>query len=147
MAIDERAQQIARMVLLIVHGLQTKSYDDFVNSFANPGGQPDSVERLKQQLRFQMRISPTCWYDATAVYVPGGTPFFRIEGGGDDWGVLINGDAIADHRVGVDFWVPTGSHCGRDARAMVCALREMPGWSRGSDIELNAFAASRASWQ
>ena len=141
--IDERAKQMARMVMLIVHSLQTKSYDEFVESFSNPGSELDSNERLKRQLHFQMRISPTCWYEAAAVYLPAGTPYFLIEGGGDDWGDLISGDAIADHRIGVDFWVPTGSQAGRDASAMVSALRGMPGWSRGSDIELAIFAASR----
>jgi len=88
-AVEERAKQIARMVMLIVHSLQTKSYDDFVESFSNPDSEPDSVERLNRQLRFQMRISSTCWYEATAVYPPGGTPYFLIEGGGDDWGVSL----------------------------------------------------------
>jgi hypothetical protein len=141
--VDERAELIARMVMLIVHSLQTKSYEAFVESFSNPGNEPASVDRMNQQIRFQMRISPTCWYEAIAEYRRGDTPFFRIEGGGDDFGVLINGDAIGEHRIGVDFWVPTNSRSGRDTRAMVHALRGMPGWSRGSDIELAAFAASR----
>lgn len=121
-AVDERAKQIARMVMLIVHSLQTKSYDDFADSFSNPDGEPTPLERLERQLCFQMRISPTCWYEAIVVYPPGGTPFFHIEGGGDDWGVLISGDAMAEHRVGVDCYVPTGSRAGRDAGAVVDAL-------------------------
>jgi hypothetical protein len=141
--IDQRANQIARMVMLIVHSLQTKSYGDFVNSFSNPGSEPGPRQRLNHELSFQMQISPTCWYDAIAVYPRGGTPFFQIEGGGDDFGVLINGNAIADHRIGVDFWVPTNLQAGSDARAMVHALRGMPGWSRGSDVELATFAATR----
>jgi hypothetical protein len=90
-----------------------------------------------------MQFSPTCWYEAIAEYPPDDTPHFHIEGGGDDWGVLISGDAIEDHRIGVDFYVPTGSQAGRDARAMVHALRGMPGWSTVNDIELATFAASR----
>src|SRR5262245_10723965 len=112
--VEERAKLMARMVSLIVQGLQTKSYDEFVESFSNPGDEPTSFERLNRQLRFQMRISPTCWYDAIVEYgrTPGGNPHFYIEGGGDDWGVLISGDALADHRIGVDFYVPTGSQSG-----------------------------------
>ena len=92
-----------------------------------------------------MRISPTCWYDAIVEYgrTPGGNPHFYIEGGGDDWGVLISEDALADHRIGVDFYVPTGSQSGGDASAMEHALRVMPGWSRAVDIELAEFASSR----
>jgi hypothetical protein len=142
-AVIERAELIARMVMLIVRGLQTKSYGEFVESFSNPGGEPASLERLNQQLRFQMRISPTCWYDATAEYPADGIPFFHIEGSGDDWGVLISGNAVADHTIGVDFFVPTNSQAGRDAHAIVRALRRVPGWSRASDIEIAGFAADR----
>jgi hypothetical protein len=144
--IDERAKQMARMVMLIIHGLQTKSYDEFAESFSNPGSTPSSFERLNGQLRFQMRISPTCWYDATVEYPFGGTPHFYIKGGGDDWGILISGDAIADHRIGVDFYFPTGSRPGYDAHAMARALRGTLGWTRGSDIEPAAFATSRHLW-
>jgi hypothetical protein len=141
--IDQRARQIARMVTLIIHSLQTKSYSDFADSFSNPGGEPSPPERLSQQLHFQMRISPTCWYEAIAVYPLGGTPFFRIEGCGDDFGVLISGDAIADHSIGVDFFIPTGSKAGRDAHAIMQILQKMPSWSRASDIEHARFAATR----
>jgi hypothetical protein len=140
---DKRAKQVARMVTLIVHGLQTKSYDDFVDSFSNPGSEPGPLERLQRRLCFQMRMLPTCWYDARAEYPADGTPSFYIEGGGDDFGVLISGDAIADHSIGVDFWVPTNSQAGRDAHEMVHTLRGMPGWSRASDIEVASFAAMR----
>jgi hypothetical protein len=146
-AIEERAKRIARMVTLIVHSLQTKSYDDFVESFSNPDGEPTPFERLNQQLHFQMRISPTCWYDAITEYPCSGTPFFRIEGGGDDFGVLISGDAIPDRLVGVDLWVPTNSQAGRDARAVAHALQGMPGWASFSDIEVATFATHRASSQ
>lgn len=143
--IDARAKQIARMVVLIVHSLQTKSYDEFVDNFSNPGSEPGLFERLQRRLYFQMRMSTACWYDVSAEYPADGTPSFHIEGGGDDFGVQISGDAIADRRIGVDFWVPTNSQAGRDARAIVRTLRGMPGWSRASDIELATFAASRAS--
>jgi hypothetical protein len=141
--IGQRAKQIARMVMLIVHSLQTKSYSDFADRFSNPGGEPGPHEHLNQQLRFQMRISPTCWYDAVVEYPPDGTPHFYIEGGGDDSGVLISGDAVAHHPIGVDFFVATTSQPGRDACAMEHALRVMPGWSRACDIEIAKFAASR----
>jgi hypothetical protein len=122
------------MVTLIVHGLQTKSYDEFIESFSNPGGKPTLSERLKQELHFQMRISSTCWYDAFVEYPPDGTPHFYVKGSGDDWGVLISGDAVADHRIGVDFIVPAGSQPGRDAHAIMHTLQKMPGWSRASGL-------------
>jgi hypothetical protein len=127
---------MARMVVLICHSLRSKNYDEFAASFSNPAREPDPSERLGGQLRFQMRFSPTCWYDAVAQYPPtGGTPHFYMQGGGDDWGVVISGSAKAAHGVTVDFNVPQGSHAGCDARAMVRALRAMPGWSKFSELE------------
>jgi hypothetical protein len=142
-AINERAKVIARMVMLIVHSLQTKSYDEFVDSFSNPGSEPGPLERLERRLFFRMRMSPTCWYDAWAEYPADGSPFFHIGGGGDDWGVLISGDTKADRSIGVDFYARTKSQAGRDAHAMMHALRELPGWSHTGAIELANFAASR----
>lgn len=135
-AINKRAKSLVRMVRLISHGLRSKDYDQFVASFSNPAREPDASERQGGQLRFQMRFSPTCWYDAVAEYPrTGGTPHFYIEGGGDDWGVFISGNAKANHGVTVDLKIPSGSHVGCDARAMVRALLTMPGWSRFSDLE------------
>jgi hypothetical protein len=142
-AINERAKVIARMVMLIVHSLQTKSYDEFVDRFSNPDSEPSPPERLRRQLFFRMRMSPTCWYDARADYPADGSPFFHIGGGGDDWGVRISGDAIPDHPIGVDFHSQTKSEAGRDAHAIVHALRELPGWSHTSVVELANFAARR----
>ena len=145
--VNERAKQIARMVMFIVHSLQTKSYEEFVDRFSNPGVDLDPFERLQRRLHFQMQMSPTCWYDARVEYPVDRTPFFQIEGGGEDGGVLISGDAAADHPIGIDFFVPTNAQGGRDAHAMVRALLKMPGWSRASDIELATFAAMRRALQ
>ena len=135
-AINERAKMLAGMVMLICHGLRTKNYDEFVASFSNPAREPDASERQGGQLRFQMRFSPTCWYDAVAEYPrTGATPHIYMHGGGDDWGVFISGDAKAKHGVTVDLNVPSGSHVGCDARAMVRALQAMRGWSRFSELE------------
>jgi hypothetical protein len=135
-AIDERAKSMARMVMLISHSLRTKDYNQFVASFSNPAREPDASERQGGQLRFQMRFSPTCWYDAVAEYPrTDGTPHFYIQGGGDDWGVFISGNAKANHDVTVDLNVPSGSHAGCDARGMVRALQAIRGWSRYSDLE------------
>jgi hypothetical protein len=83
-----------------------------------------------------MRFSPTCWYDAVAEYPrTGGTPHFFMDGGGDDWGVFISGNAKAKHGVTVNLNVPSGSAAGSDARAMVRALQAMRGWSKFSDLE------------
>jgi hypothetical protein len=43
--IDERAKKVARMVEFICYELQTKTYDQFVSSFSNPGNEPDASER------------------------------------------------------------------------------------------------------
>ena len=136
-AIRKRAQQIARMVTFISYNLQTKDYDLFVASFSNPWKKPDASERQARQLCFQMRFSPTCWYDAVTQYPNGpvGTPYFYIRGGGDDWGVVISGSAKAKHRITVDLHVPEPSRPGPDARAIVRTLLAMPGWSKASDLE------------
>jgi hypothetical protein len=144
-AINERAKLIQRMVMLIVHSLQTKSYDEFVDSFSNFGSEPSPLERLERRLFFRMRMSPSCWYDAWAEYPADGSPFFHIGGGGDDWGVLISGDAIADRSIGVDFYVRTKAQAGRDAHAMMHALRELPGWSHTNGIELKVSRLTRAA--
>jgi hypothetical protein len=44
-AVEKRAKLLARMVTLIVHGLQTQTYEQFVASFSNPGEEPDAVKR------------------------------------------------------------------------------------------------------
>jgi len=136
-AIRKRAQQIARMVTFISYNLQTKDYDRFVASFSNPWKKPDASERQARQLCFQMRFSPTCWYDAVTQYPNGpvGTPYFYIRGGGDDWGVVISGSAKAKHRITVDLHVPEPSRPGPGARAIVRTLLAMPGWSKASDLE------------
>ena len=135
-AIDTRAKSVVRMVMLVSHGLRTKNYDEFVASFSNPAREPDESDRHGGQLRFQLRFSPTCWYDAVAEYPrTGGTPHFYMHGGGGDWGVFISGNAKANHTVTVDLNVPPGSHAGCDARAMVRALQAVRGWSKFSDLE------------
>jgi hypothetical protein len=135
-AINERAKSLARMVMFICHSLRTKNYEEFVVSFSNPAREPDASERQGGQLRFQMRFSPTCWYDAVAEYPrTGGTPHFYMRGGGDDWGVFISGNAKAKHGVTVNLNVPSGSDAGSDARAMVRVLQAMRGWSKFSDLE------------
>lgn len=133
-AVQARAKQIARMVMLIVHGLQTKSYDDFVASFSNLGTEPAPLERLNQQVCFQMRISPTCWYDAAAdfsrrtqIY-----PFVTVHGGGDDFGVAIS---AGSGYFNVELYLPHGQKLGRDAKAIVQALAIIPGWTNLTEFE------------
>jgi hypothetical protein len=134
MAVEARAKQVARMVMLIVHGLQTKSYEDFAERFSNPGSEPASLERLNQQVCFQMRISPTCWYDAVAdfgrrteIY-----PFANVHGGGDDFGVVIS--AGTGYCI-VELYLPHGQKLGRDAKAIVQALAIIPGWTNLTEFE------------
>lgn len=125
--VNERAKQIARMTTFIVHGLKTKTYEQFIESFANPGAEPDAFERQDRQLGFRMHISPTCWYDAVASYAPGQPPAILIRGGGDDFGVFIGTDAKSDVTT-VDLNVASGQREGRDARAVARAL-QAAGWT------------------
>jgi hypothetical protein len=131
-SIKQRARLMGRMVMLLTDGLCTKTYDQFVEKYSNPGDEPDESERNARISRFRMRFSPTCWYEATASLYEQAQPWMLIEGGGDDCGVLISvqvaDDANVPSRPVVDFHVPRGAKRGHDAGAMVRALREMPGW-------------------
>ena len=89
--VEKRAKQIARMVLLVIDGLQTKTYEQFVASFSNPATEPSMIERDNRELSFQMRFSSSCWYESIPAYARGldeaDEPQFYMQGG-DDWGVL-----------------------------------------------------------
>jgi len=130
--INQRAKLMGRMVMLLTDGLCTKSYDQFVESYSNPGNEPDETERNAGISRFAMRFSPTCWYEATASLYEKALPWILIEGGGDDCGVCISVQVPGDVNVPscpvVDLKVPWGAKSGHDAGAMVRALREIPGW-------------------
>jgi hypothetical protein len=138
-AVEKRAKQIARMVLLIIDGLRTKTYQQFAASFSNPGTVPSTLARDYREMSFQLRFSSACWYDAVAAYPCGphqaDEPHFYMQGGGDDWGVFISGNASPDNRVTVELHVAPGQKAGSDARAMVRALQTMPGWSGYTDDE------------
>jgi hypothetical protein len=131
-AINQRAKLMGRMVMLLTDGLCTKSYDQFVERYSNPGSEPDETERNARISRFAMRFSPTCWYEATASLYQDAQPWILIEGGGDDCGVCISvrvpGDANMPSCPVVDLQVPRGAKRGHDAGAMVRALRDIPGW-------------------
>lgn len=131
-AIKERAKLMGRMVMLLTDGLYTKSYDQFVERFSNPGGGPDETARNARISRFEMRFSPTCWYEATASLYENAQHWIRIEGAGDDCGVFISvrvpDDANVPSCPQVDLHVPRGAKRGHDAGAMVRALQDIPGW-------------------
>jgi hypothetical protein len=130
-AIEQRAKLMARMVMLIIDGLCTKSYEQFVEGYSNPGEEPDQIARAAQMLEFEMRFSPTCWYEATASFADA-RPSIYMRGGGDDFGVLISvhvpTDANSPVYPVVDLDAPQWWKRGRDARAMVRALQSMRGW-------------------
>jgi hypothetical protein len=130
-AIEQRAKLMARMVMLIIDGLCTKSYEQFVESYSNPGEEPDETARDAQMLEFEMRFSTTCWYEATASFAEA-RPSIYMRGGGDDSGVLISvhlpNDANLPVYPVVDLDAPQWWKRGRDARAMVRALQGMRGW-------------------
>ena len=131
-SIKQRAKLMGRMVMLLTDGLCTKSYDQFVESYSNPGDGPDEIARNARMSRFEMRFSPTCWYEATASMAENAQPWIFIEGGGDDCGVVISvrvpTNANLPSRPEVDLHVPRGARKGHDAGAMVRALRDIPGW-------------------
>jgi hypothetical protein len=131
-AIKERAKLMGRMVMLLTDGLYTKSYDQFVERYSNPGDGPDETARIARISRFEMRFSPTCWYEATASLAENAQPWICIEGAGDDCGVFISVRVPDDANVPscplVDLHVARGAKRGHDAGAMVRALQNMPGW-------------------
>jgi hypothetical protein len=132
-AVEKRAKLLARMVTLITHGLKSKTYEQFVASFSNPGKEPDAFDRSNHELRFQMRISPTCWYDATASYPLRESPWVSLHGGGDDFGVLITVSPSAGITVGLH--LASGQRAGRDARALIHSLHAIPGFRSFAAIE------------
>jgi hypothetical protein len=137
-AIRQRAKLMGRMVMLLSDGLCTKSYDQFVESYSNPGDEPDETSRNARISRFQMHFSPSCWYEATASLYENAQPWISIEGGGDDCGVVINVRVPADANMPfcpvVDLHVPRRMKRGHDAAAMVRALQSIPGWRRVAAI-------------
>jgi hypothetical protein len=137
-AIKQRAQMMGRMVMLLTDGLCTKSYEQFVERYSNPGDEPDEAARNARISRFAMRFSPTCWYEATASLYENAQPWILIEGGGDDCGVVISVRVPADANVPpgplIDLHVPRGAKRGHDAGAMVRALGDIPGWRQVAAI-------------
>jgi hypothetical protein len=123
--VEERAKLIARMINFILYGLQTKTYEQFVESFSNPDAEPNVLDRHSHKLHFQLRISPTCWYDATATLARPDVPSSAcLRGGGDDLGVFITIDAGDSTRISIDLRLD--EDVGRDARSMVRALEAIP---------------------
>src|ERR1700692_4907580 len=88
-AVERRAKLLARMTALIMHGLETKTYEQFIASFSNPGAGPDAPERQRYELHFQMRIAPKCGYDGTACYLPREPCWASLKGHRDAFGVLL----------------------------------------------------------
>jgi hypothetical protein len=132
-AVEERAKLLARMTALVLHGLQTKTYEQFIASFSNPGGEPDASERQSHKLHFLMRISPTCEYVATACYPRDEPSWAFLQGDGDDFGVFVTISHSADITVGLH--LHSGESAGRDARAIVRILTAMPGITSFSALE------------
>jgi hypothetical protein len=132
--VDERAKLLSRMIALIVHGLRTKSYEQFVAAYSNPGREPDVLKRLGRKANFQLRITPTCWYDASVSFADDAARTLSILGAGDDFGVSITASST-DNRILAAFVTDYDEKPGRDARAMVRALLRLPGYRRVSDGE------------
>jgi len=125
--VDARAKLLARMIGLILHARKTKSYEQFTAAYSNPGNEPDALARSSGKARFVMRISPTCWYDASIAYFREEPPWLCVHGGGDDYGVYITASLVNDG-IGVDLHLTDGQKAGRHARAVVRALLSLPGY-------------------
>ena len=132
-AVEERAKLLARMVALILRGLQTKTYEQFIASFSNPGGEPDALERQSHILHFLMRISPTCEYYATARYPRDDPPWASLQGDGDDFGVFMTLSQSGEITVGLH--LESGETAGRDAQNIVRILTAVPGFRSFSALE------------
>lgn len=129
-AVEARAKLLGRAVGFIMSGLRTKSYEQFVAAFSNPGREPDVLQRLNRRASFQLRISPTCWYDADVSYGRDGSRSLRMLGGGDDFGVCITTGTANENGIGVELVADYRDRPGRDARAMVRTLARLPGYRR-----------------
>ena len=112
------------------------SYPSLV-SFSNLGGEPDAFDQSNRKLHFQMRISPTCWYDVTASYSRsysrGESPWISLRGGGDDFGVFITASPSSGITVGPQ--LAPGQKAGPDARAIMRSLYAIPGFRNFTAIE------------
>jgi hypothetical protein len=131
-AVEKRAKLLARMVALIMHGLETKTYEQFIASFSNPGAEPDASERQRYELHFRMRIAPKCGYDGTACYLPSELPWATLRGHGDDFGVFIT---IFGVGTTVGLHLNSGERAGCDACVIVRSLTTMPGFRSFSALE------------
>jgi hypothetical protein len=135
-AIEQRAQRVARMLFFIKHGMQTKTYDQFVASFSNPGDEPDVLKRYDRRARFTMNMSASCWYSAQVSFPhgPNGAGSITLRGGGDDFGVLITARPD-DDLARVKLQLPLDQKAGREAKSMVRMLEAMPKWTRAGETE------------
>jgi hypothetical protein len=132
-AVEKRVKLLARMTALILHGLQTKTYEQFIASFSNPGAEPDTSERQSHKLHFLMQISPTCEYYATACYPRDELPWTFLQGDGDDFGVFITLSQSGEITVGLH--LESGETAGRDAQNIVRILTAVPGFRSFSALE------------
>jgi hypothetical protein len=132
-AAEKRAKLLARMTALILHGLQTRTYEQFIASFSNLDGEPNASERQRHELHFQMRISPTCEYYATACYPRDERPWAVLQGDGDDFGVFITLSQSGEITVGLH--LESGETAGHEAQAIVRILTAMPGFRSFSALE------------
>ena len=138
-AIGERAQKVARMLLFIEHSMRTKTYDQFLASFSNPGAKPNVLERYGRKAHFTMQMSATCWYSASISFPHANAAdeigFITLQGGGDDFGVFITATPRDDDSPSVNLHLAFDQKAGRDAKAMVRTLEAMPKWTRAAEME------------
>jgi len=134
-AIEERAQKVARMLSFITHSMRTRTYEEFLAGFSNPGGEPNVLERHDRRAHFVMHMSVSCWYSASVSFPGGRIGSVSLQGGGDDFGVSITAAPRDDDSPSVKLQLAFGEKAGRDAKAMVRALEAMPNWRRAAATE------------
>lgn len=138
----DRASQVSQMILLIIQGLKTKTYDEFVAHYSRSHNAPDTFGRFDKEWAFQMTMSPTCWYEATIDYGSAEMPSMRMLGGGDDYGVFICGHCSdGGSFVSVSLECFNGSP-GKTARRVVKALQAIPGYRDSGSLERGLLRGS-----
>lgn len=132
-AITKRANQLRLLVALIASNLHTKSYEEFATFYQQFGAGVELRPPANREFNFGFKFGQDCWYDAHAEFHEPRS--LSMMGGGNDYGVFIT---IKPEGEGawVDLEVPHGQRPGRDAKAMVKALLDRPGFS-----SLNALTA------
>lgn len=114
------------MILLMLFGLQTKSYEQFIERYSNAENRPDVLDRQSREWTFQMTISTECWYAVRVDYGDPEQPTLTMQGGGSDYGVFVVGSSDGNSSGFSASIECFNGRPGRSARAMAELLRALP---------------------